>query len=280
MGLDYYAVLDVPRTATIHDIKLAYRKLALRLHPHRKNYPQHPNPRPEGTFDLPLPTLPEKTCWKLLNEAYEVLSDPLRREVFDQYGEEGLKRGMPAPSGYIEPFNYHGCGLRTYFEFFGSYSPYSDLTDAATAPPPLYSTKEGKGVKNKDPTVERLLHLELEEVFNGCTKLVKILRNEFVDSFEKKTEVRETVLSVPIAPGIIAGTQILFPEAGDRSATRIPADIAFIVCDAPHKIYRRDKWNLHVDYKISLKEALTGFKLKLNTIDDRKLEMNITDVVE
>lgn len=280
MGFDYYAILDVPRKATIYDIKLAYRKLALRLHPQRKNYPQHPNPRPEETFDLPLPALPEKTYWEVLNEAYDVLSDSLRREVYDQFGEEGLKRGVPAPSGHIEPYRYHGNAMKTYFEFFGSYSPFSDLIDAATSPPPVYCTKEGKGVKHKDPTVERLLHLELEEVYHGCTKLVKILRNEFVDGFEKQTEVKEVALSVPIGRGVIAGTRLVFPEAGDRSATRIPADIAFIVCDAPHKCFRREMWNLHTDYKVSLKEALTGFKLIINTIDDRKLEILITDVIE
>jgi DnaJ homolog subfamily B member 13 len=280
MGLDYYAVLDVPRSASIYDIKLAYRKFALRLHPERKNYPQHPNPRPEGTFDLPLPTLPEKSYWEVLNEAYDVLSNSLRREVYDQYGEEGLKRGVAAPHGHISPYCYHGEPMRTYFEFFGSYSPFCDLIDAATNPPTLYNLTEGVGVKNKDPTIERLVHIELEEVYHGGVKLVKILRHEFADGFKKKTEVKEVSLSVPIAPGIIEGTRLVFPEAGDQGPTRIPADIVFIVCDKPHKKFRREKWNLHMDHKISLKEALTGFKLTINTIDDRKLEILVTDVVE
>lgn len=280
MGFDYYAILDVPRTATSFEIELSYRKLALRLHPQRKNYPQHPNPRPEGTFDLPLPTLPERSYWELLNEAYDVLSNSLCREVYDQYGENGLKRGVAAPNGYIAPYCYHGDAMRTYFEFFGSYSPFSDLIDATTNPPLLYNVKEGVGVKNKDPAVERLLHLDLEDVFHGGVKLVKILRHEFVDEFQKKTEVKEIALSVPIAPGIIEGTRLVFPESGDQGPTRIPADIIFVVCDKPHKVFRREKLNLHMDYSIGLKEALCGFKMTIKTIDDRKLEVLITDVVK
>lgn len=47
-------------------------------------------------------------------EAYDVLSDPLRRAVYDQYGEEGLKTGVPGPEDYIQPYVYHGNALRTY----------------------------------------------------------------------------------------------------------------------------------------------------------------------
>lgn len=280
MGLDYYAILNVPRTASIFDIKLAYRKLALRLHPQRKVYPQHPNQRPEGVFDLPLPSLPEQTYWEVLNEAYDVLSNSLRREVYDQYGEECLKRGVAAPHGFVPPYDYHEDPMRTYFEFFGSNSPFCDLIDAATNPPKLYKTKEGVGVKNKDPIIERLISLDLEEVFHGGVKLVKILRHEFVDECKQKTDVKEISLTVPIAPGIIEGTRMVFPEAGDQGPTRIPADIVFVICDKPHKCFRREGWNLHMEKTINLREALTGFKLSIDTIDDRKLEILITDVIK
>lgn len=279
MGLDYYAILNVQRSATTHEIKLAYRKLALRLHPNRQMYPQHPNPRPEGTFDLPLPTLPEKTYWEVLNESYDVLSSPLRREVFDQYGEEGLKQGVAAPSGYIAPYRYHCHSMKTYFDFFGSFSPFADLIDAVTKPPLLYNVKEGVGVKHKDPPIERLLHLDLKEVFNGGLKQVKIKRNELIDATRTETEEKEATLSVPIAPGVLEGTRISFTEAGDQSRTRVSADVVFIVCDNAHETFKRDKWNLHMDYKISLKEALTGFKITVNTIDGRKLEALSTAVV-
>lgn len=53
--------------------------------------------------------------FSLICEAYEVLSNPLRRAVFDQYGEEGLKKGVPGPNDtFIQPFVYHGDPFRTY----------------------------------------------------------------------------------------------------------------------------------------------------------------------
>lgn len=55
-----------------------------------------------------------KQVFALIGEAYDVLSDPFRRAVFDQYGEEGLKRGVPAAKEYIPPYHYHGEPMVTY----------------------------------------------------------------------------------------------------------------------------------------------------------------------
>lgn len=55
------------------------------------------------------------SVFALISEAYDVLSHPLRRAVFDQFGEEGLKRGVPGPNNtYIQPYIYHGDPLKTY----------------------------------------------------------------------------------------------------------------------------------------------------------------------
>ncbi len=82
MGKDYYAVLGVAKSATEEEIKKAYKKQALKWHPDR-----NPNNKTQAE---------EK--FKELAEAYEVLSDKQKREIFDQYGEEGLKAGPP-PQG-------------------------------------------------------------------------------------------------------------------------------------------------------------------------------------
>ena len=78
---DYYKLLGVNRDANDEAIKKAYRKLALKWHPDR-----NPNNK-EGA---------EKQ-FKAISEAYEVLSDKNKRAVYDQFGEEGLKNGAPAP---------------------------------------------------------------------------------------------------------------------------------------------------------------------------------------
>jgi DnaJ-class molecular chaperone len=73
MGKDYYKILGISKSATDDEIKKAYRKLALKYHPDKNKAP--------GAEDK----------FKEVAEAYEVLSDKKKRDVFDQYGEEGLK---------------------------------------------------------------------------------------------------------------------------------------------------------------------------------------------
>lgn len=73
MGKDYYKALGIVKTATDDEIKKAYRKLALKFHPDKNK----------------APGAEEK--FKEIAEAYEVLSDKKKRDVYDKYGEEGLK---------------------------------------------------------------------------------------------------------------------------------------------------------------------------------------------
>lgn len=76
--MSYYQLLGVPRTATEADIKKAYRKLAMELHPDK-----NPDPQAESRF-------------KEITEAYEVLRDPEKRAVYDRYGKAGFSRqGSP-----------------------------------------------------------------------------------------------------------------------------------------------------------------------------------------
>lgn len=72
MGKDYYKTLGISKGATDEDIKKAYRKQALKWHPDKNK-----SPAAEEKF-------------KEIAEAYEVLSDPKKREIYDQYGEEGI----------------------------------------------------------------------------------------------------------------------------------------------------------------------------------------------
>ena len=81
MGKDYYKVLGVARGASEDEIKKSYRKLALKYHPDKNQ----------------APGAEEK--FKQIGEAYDVLSDPKKKQIYDQYGEDGLKGGMGTPRG-------------------------------------------------------------------------------------------------------------------------------------------------------------------------------------
>ena len=83
---DYYKVLDVPRNATEAEIKKAYRRLAMKYHPDR-----NPNDREA------------EERFKEAKEAYEILSEPSKRSVYDQYGHAGVeasRAGSAGPGGF------------------------------------------------------------------------------------------------------------------------------------------------------------------------------------
>ncbi|XWS37428.1 hypothetical protein CRYUN_Cryun19dG0042100 [Craigia yunnanensis] len=83
MGVDYYNILKVNRHATDDDLKKAYKRLAMIWHPDKN--PSYKRIEAEAKF-------------KLISEAYDVLSDPQKRQIYDLYGEEALKSGQFPPS--------------------------------------------------------------------------------------------------------------------------------------------------------------------------------------
>lgn len=99
MGADYYEVLGVPRDADDATLKKAYRKGAVKWHPDKWT----------GKSDEERKQAEEK--FKAIAEAYEVLTDPEQKAVYDKYGEEGLKAGgvPPEPEGDM-PFNFNFGG--------------------------------------------------------------------------------------------------------------------------------------------------------------------------
>ncbi|XP_050309281.1 dnaJ homolog subfamily B member 13-like [Anthonomus grandis grandis] len=261
MGVDYYGVLQISRTSTDLEVKKAYRNLALEF-----NVERNQDPNAHQVFTL-------------IGEAYDVLSNPLRRAVFDQYGEEGLKRGVPTQNEYIPGYHYHGDPMKTYREFFGTCSPYADLLDVLKDPPRLCKTVTGIQVCKKQPPIKHPLQLTLHEVFFGGVKKMKIHRLVFVNDERTVTEVREKILTIPIKPGMQAGTEIIFPNEGDQNPASIPADVIFITEDRPHELFVRRNDDLILTTTISLEDALVGTVVTVHTIDHRIMRIPITDVV-
>lgn len=114
MGKDYYNVLGIQKGATEDEIKKAYRKQALRYHPDKNK-----SPKAEDKF-------------KEIAEAYDVLSDPKKKDVYDRFGEEGLKGGGTpggggVPGGPSFSYSFQGDPHAIFAEFFGGRSPFDQF---------------------------------------------------------------------------------------------------------------------------------------------------------
>lgn len=124
MGKDYYKILGVTKKATEQEIKKAYKKLALKYHPDKN--------KERGAEEK----------FKELAEAYEVLSDKRKREIYDQVGEEGLKAGAGcgagggssaggffngASGGQQFAYRFHGDPYETFKQFCQSDGMFSSM---------------------------------------------------------------------------------------------------------------------------------------------------------
>lgn len=274
MGKDYYRILGISKTAEDDEIKKAYRKLALKFHPDKNQ-----NSNAEEKF-------------KEIAEAYEVLTDKKKRETYDRFGEEGLKKGYDesgsgAGQGGAYYFNHGTNPYKTFENFFtsngGGGGPFQNVFGFGGGPS-VYDVDDGfcsfggggstrsrphtahhnsrnhyrpqqPTPKQQDAAIEHDLPVTLEEVLKGTTKKMKINRKALHSDGRSYRE--DKVLTINVKPGWKAGTKITFPREGDQSTNTIPADIVFIIRDKPHPLFTRDGSDIKYTHKISLKDALT-----------------------
>jgi molecular chaperone DnaJ len=137
---DYYQILGVGRNADTNEIKKAYRKLAMQYHPDK-------NPGDKEAEEK----------FKLIGEAYTVLSDPQKRRRYDQFGKEGM-RGMGGfgGGGFVDPFDI-------FREVFGG--GISDIFGMG---------RSRRSTVQKGSDLQIRLKLSLEEIASGVSKKVKI----------------------------------------------------------------------------------------------------------
>lgn len=223
--MDYYSTLGVGRTASDEEIKKAYRKMAMKHHPDRGG--------DESTF-------------KKISEAYEVLSDPKKKQMIDmgvdpknqQQGFGGFNSG---------PFEFH----------FGS----GDIND-------MFNNFNGFGFgrrpMHKNKTVNIVVDLTLEDVLNG----------KDIDAEIDIPGSKKRIINISIPPGIDGGQQIRYQGMGDHSIPNIPAgDLIVNVRIRNHHIFKRESDSLIVDKNVSVWDAILGCKLSIDTLDNKNIEI-------
>ncbi|KAL6983558.1 hypothetical protein U1Q18_016942 [Sarracenia purpurea var. burkii] len=269
MGVDYYNILKVGRSSSDEDLKKAYKKLAMKWHPDKNSSPE------------------AETKFKQISEAYDVLSDPERRQIYDLYGEEALKSGQFPPTSPSSSAGGAYTSRSFRFNTRDADDIFAELFCGSGCAAKSRSSGENE-LKNssvffgdqtirKAAAVENKLACSLEELYKGSKRKMKISRIVPGDSGKPMTV--EEILKIDIKPGWKKGTRITFPEKGNQEMGMAPGDLVFVIEEKPHAIFKRDGNDLVVNRRLSLLEALTGKNLNLVTLDGRNLSVPVTDIV-
>lgn len=222
---DYYDILGVSRTATKDGLKKAYRKMALEHHPDRNK-----SPDAEKKF-------------KEINEAYEVLSNPKKRQAYDQFGHAAFGPG----TGFSDqgPFGgfarTHKKGPFTYTYTSSGNTPFSTGFGGFSDPFEIFEQFFGRSPFQQGPKISRYgLTLSFMEAVNGC---------------EKKVSIGTKKRKIKIPAGVDDGTRIQF------------TDFYLTIDVKPDDVFKRDGNDLFVDHKISFVLAALGGNTEIPTID-------------
>jgi molecular chaperone DnaJ len=148
---DYYLVLGIEKASSEEEIKKAYRKLAVKFHPDK-------NPGDKTAEEQ----------FKELGEAYEVLNDPQKRALYDQYGHAAFDRR----SGYSRGGNFHDP-FEVFREVFGGGSIFEDLFGGGRSSDP------SQGQRGEDLRYD--MEITFEEAAHGCEKEITVTKPERCD---------------------------------------------------------------------------------------------------
>ena len=156
MKKDYYEILGVPRESSLADIKKAYRSMALKYHPDR--VPEAEKKVAEERF-------------KEISEAYGVLSDPAKKQTYDQFGHEGIDRS------YTSEDIFRGADFSS---VFGGESDLGDILGRMFgAQFDAGGGGQGRGSrKSRGHDIQYEVELSLEEAYKGIKKEIKFPRHE------------------------------------------------------------------------------------------------------
>ncbi len=225
---DYYEILGVPKSASERELKSAYRKQALQWHPDKNK-----SPEAEKKF-------------KEINEAYEVLSNPQKKQAYDQFGHSAFNQGGQPGAG---PFGgFPGGGTQTYrqgpftytYTTSGNGTPFEgiDFSDPFEIFEQFFGVASPFGRQAQIPHIS--IPIDLIEAYKGVEKTVSVAGRRH---------------KVKIPPGVDDGSRIRF------------SDFFVSINVRPHKIFQRDGDDIVVNAQIPLMLAISGGTVEIPTLD-------------
>lgn len=231
---DYYAILGVPRDATIQEIQRAYRRLAHRYHPDVSH-----DPDAERTF-------------KQITQAYRVLADPARRRQYDRETAHAFRARTQTTAVPVFPWFSTPPGDYLHRTWIGG-SPFDTSNSGAFDNDDVLAVRFARHASNEQSHRRRAeevdVPISLEKAYRGTQRTITITSGD-----EKHS------ININIPAGTIDGHRIRLDGylAG-------AGDIDLIVRITPHPRYRLDQRDIEVDLPVAPWEAALGATVTLET---------------
>ncbi|CEG49363.1 RxLR-like protein [Plasmopara halstedii] len=291
---DYYEVLGISRDASTAETKRAFRKLSLKHHPDK-------NPGDENAAKK----------FAEVASAYDVLSDEEKKAKYDRYGEEGLNSA--GGGGGHDPFDifsqFFGGGGRNRREREPSRGPdivmplRVSLADLYNGKSLQFSIRRetvchhchGKGAAHEDD-----VHVCNECHGHGVKMTTRRVGPGFIQQFQttcekchgkgkiytstcpvcggRKVEMTDLNFDVDLEKGTPDGFEIELENYADEIEGQPAGHLRLQVVTAAHPVFTRDGDDLWMDFYISLRESLVGFKKTFVHLDGRLVEVSRDDI--
>lgn len=227
---DYYDILGVSRNASLEEVKKAYLKLAAKY---------HPDVNKEKNAE-------EK--FKEINEAFQVLSDPKKRQAYDQMGHAAFDRTAGFDGWQQGPFTYTYSTGGDFADAFGE-NGLGDIFEM------FFGSRFRPKRKGEDAVYS--MTVNFEEAIKGGTKEVEIGRKK---------------LRVKIPQGAHTGTKIKFSGEGQPGPQGAPAGDLYIVLQVrQHPKMQRQGDDIFIEEEVNMYQAALGDEIEIPTIDPGSL---------
>jgi DnaJ-class molecular chaperone len=245
MAQDFYQLLEVGNNASPEEIQKAYRRLARKYHP-----------------DLNPDDKSAQQKFKEIQNAYDVLNDPEKRRMYDQFGPDFQRMGGDPFAGGRGPSDfdqYYGSGPQSQpNEGFG-FGSFEELLKQFGGGGAGWTGGRGRGQSAPAAAQGADLRTELAVPFQtavlGGTTSLNVLRGG-----------REETIKIKIPPGVTSGKKMRLRGQGDPGLRGGPnGDLIVLLHVAPHPHFRRNGNNLELSLPITLKEAIMGATVDVPT---------------
>ena len=250
---DYYEILGVSRSASADQIKAAYRRLARKYHPDVNKAPDAAEKFKEATA------------------AYEVLSDPKKRKMYDRFGHAGVgaepAAGGPGRPGGPRVYTWSSRGGSA--PFGGGGFSFDDLFDASPfsgmsleellASLGGYSRRgrssRGRASSSAAPAAATYpITLEFLQAVRGCTTRLEL----------RRPDGSSETIEVKIPPGVRDGSKVRVRPKGAAASV---GELFIVTHVRDHPYFRREGNDVYVEVPVSVAEAALGAKVRIPTID-------------